>query len=642
MILPRIVAALLIGACLVAAAEARPPASAFARLPHIEHVSISPNGERIAYVTNDEDRKLIAVIEVGGGLLNAVNASHLRVQDTFWHDEDTLLLRVGDVRGLFAVRGDVDYSALFTLDVNTGESRQLVTRGRNIGFNPNASRVAGVERSTGRLLMPLRDDDRRLNLVAVDPDTGGRHILSRGGESTRYWIADATGERHVEFRYLDSAGRYRIILHDGDVRRELARTDAPLIDLFVHGFTTDGAAIAVRTFDREGGGTQKLQRVELRDGQVSATMFQDPVYDFRNARIDPHSGAVIGVTIEREQAETVWFDPELARFQDLLETAFQNAAVHIRDWSRDRARFIVSTKPADAPPSYFLFDRATMNAAPILSAYPELAQTRLAPRRPVRLTMRDGLVIDAYLTAPAGRGPHPFVVLPHGGPSARDTSGFDDFAHFLASRGYGVIQPNFRGSDGYGAAFETAGYGEWGRGTMQHDVTDATQWLITEGLADPARICIAGLSYGGYAALAGAAFTPELYACSISINGVTDLRRFIDYVDDRYGEDSQPARYWRLAMTGELNPDRLSRVLREISPIEHAGAIRIPVLLMHGEDDTVVPRSQSRDMHRALRRAGAEVRYVGLDGGDHWLLEYPTRLAVFQEMERFLAEHIGP
>ncbi|MEO1037976.1 MAG: prolyl oligopeptidase family serine peptidase [Pseudomonadota bacterium] len=627
-------------ACSVSA-QAQPPASAFARLPNIEHVSISPGGDRIAYVTNEGASKFIVVMEIGGEVLLAIDANTLRIEGTFWHSEDLVMLRVGDVLSTFGVRGDVDYSVLFTANAETGEVEQMVRRSNRIGFNPDLDRVAGLEAATGRFLMALRDDQRALNLLSIDPITRRQRLRARGTPSTRYWIADATGERYVQFKFLERSDRYEIILHQDGGRRQITEATTPLIDIGVPGFTVDGLALAVTTVNSNPRRTRVLQRLELSTGEISGVLFEDPAYDFGSVRLDPYSGAALGVSIERERRHTIWFDDELERFQTALETAFNGAAVTIVDWSRGRERFIIHAAPADTTPTYFLFDRARMHADPILSVYPELLDATLPARRAVQPVMRDGMRIDAYLTTPRGPGPHPFVVLPHGGPAARDVAGFDDFAHFLASRGFGVIQPNFRGSDGYGAHFERAGHGEWGLGRMQHDLTDTAGWIVEQGLADRNRICIAGASYGGYAALAGAAFTPELYACAVSINAVSDLNAMIDYASDRFGHDSQPARYWRLSMTGSLEGAGRHALLDMRSPSHHADAISIPVLLMHGEDDTVVPQSQSRAMERALRRAGADVRYVPLDGGDHWLTEYPTRLAVFEEMERFLVEQIG-
>jgi dipeptidyl aminopeptidase/acylaminoacyl peptidase len=267
---------------------------------------------------------------------------------------------------------------------------------------------------------------------------------------------------------------------------------------------------------------------------------------------------------------------------------------------------------------------------------PSVAAEELGASRVVRYAARDGVEITGYLTLPAGAGdgPHPLILMPHGGPEVRDLFIYDRDAQFLATRGYAVFRPNFRGSSGYGRAFAEAGYGEWG-GRMQNDLTDAVAHLVSTGVADPARICIMGYSYGGYAALAGAAFTPDLYRCSISIAGVSDLAEQARYVI-REG-DAEEGDYIRRSI-GDPRADRARLDAR--SPALHAESITIPVLLLHGDQDSIVPVQQSRRMERALRNAGRDVSYVETAGEGHpyWSDTNQTRL--YTEIETFLARHL--
>jgi dipeptidyl aminopeptidase/acylaminoacyl peptidase len=231
----------------------------------------------------------------------------------------------------------------------------------------------------------------------------------------------------------------------------------------------------------------------------------------------------------------------------------------------------------------------------------------------------------------------PLVVLVHGGPTARDDFEFDWWASFLASRGYAVLQPNFRGSSGYGAAWEEAGYREWGR-LMQTDVEDGALVLGRNGIADPERICIVGGSYGGFAALAGAALTPERYACAAAIAGVSDLPMMLSNVAIAIGSQSMPSDWWGM-LIGDRRED--GAALRAVSPAHQAANVRAPVLLIHGANDTVVPIAQSRRMADALRSAGKDVRLVEYPGEDHWLSDATTRIAMLRELETFLAAHLG-
>ena len=256
--------------------------------------------------------------------------------------------------------------------------------------------------------------------------------------------------------------------------------------------------------------------------------------------------------------------------------------------------------------------------------------------RPIQYAARDGLNIHGYLTLPPGAADPsglPLVVLAHGGPAARDVAGFDWWAQALASRGYAVLQANFRGSTGYGRDFLEAGYGEWGR-KMQTDLSDGVRWLAAEGVIDPARVCIFGASYGGYAAMAGLALDSDVYRCGVSVAGVSDLRRMVNREARRdVRKDNQAVRYWNRFMGAARLDDR---ALDDLSPAYLAASVDSPLLLIHGRDDTVVPIEQSRVMAQAMRRADKPVEFVELPGEDHWLSRSETRRQMLVETVRFL------
>jgi len=231
--------------------------------------------------------------------------------------------------------------------------------------------------------------------------------------------------------------------------------------------------------------------------------------------------------------------------------------------------------------------------------------------------------------------------VPHGGPAARDTAEFDWISQALASRGYAVLQPEFRGSDGFGWAHMAAGFGQWGR-KMQSDLADGVRFLASQGTIDPKRVCIVGASYGGYAALAGAALPSDkgIYRCAVADSGVADPRGMLKWIQERYRkDDSQALRYWDRFM-GVTSPD--DPKLSEISPLAHAADVSVPVLLIHGKDDTVVPIEQSEQMAAALQAAGKPVTFVKLDREDHWLSNADTRQRMLAETVKFLEANNPP
>jgi dipeptidyl aminopeptidase/acylaminoacyl peptidase len=277
----------------------------------------------------------------------------------------------------------------------------------------------------------------------------------------------------------------------------------------------------------------------------------------------------------------------------------------------------------------------------IADAWPGVPPAAIAPVRNLTYKAGDGLEIPAYLTLPVGREAKnlPLIVLPHGGPEARDEPGFDWWAQALASRGYAVLQPQFRGSAGFGRKFVEAGHGQWGR-KMQSDLSEGVRHLAKEGIVDSKRVCIMGASYGGYAALAGATLEPDVYRCAVSVAGVSDLPVMLkDEVRSAGGVNRTGVRYWAKFMgtsfqkRGELDA---------VSPAAQAARAGGPILLIHGKDDTVVPFEQSEIMHRALKRAGKPVEFVTLAAEDHWLSRGATRLEMLKRAVSFVEKHNPP
>ena len=254
---------------------------------------------------------------------------------------------------------------------------------------------------------------------------------------------------------------------------------------------------------------------------------------------------------------------------------------------------------------------------------------RLAPVRLIAYKARDGLAIEGVLTLPVGRDPHklPFIVMPHGGPWAQDGLDYDYWVQFLANRGYGVLQPNFRGSTGYGTEFLRKGEGQLGL-AMQDDVTDAVSWAVNQGLADASRVCIVGASYGGYAAMWGIIKDPDQYRCAISISGVSSLRREVnDFANDLHERNYRDD--WK-----RMAPD-----FDAVSPIKAVERIKTPLLLVHGKKDITVAYAQSAKMYDRMRNAGKTVELVSLPLADHYYTRQEDRIALLTAMENFLAKY---
>jgi len=334
-----------------------------------------------------------------------------------------------------------------------------------------------------------------------------------------------------------------------------------------------------------------------------------------------------------------YFDPKVEHIKERIEKALPGQSVQVVSWDQAGQNYVIRADAPKSPQTFYLFTPQTGQLSSVGSAYPSLTSADLGEERAYTYKSKDGTDIHAYLTLPPGKAAKnlPTIVLPHGGPEDRDEIHFDWLAQFFASRGYAVLQPNFRGSSGYGARFRDAGDGQWATGVLD-DVNGGTMQLIKDGIADPKRVCIFGWSYGGYAALAAATFTPDLYACAASFAGVSDLQRDLNRTRADYGEYSQALSIWEKRMGASISD---SEKLAAQSPALHADRVKAPILLMHSDRDVTVNLEQSEEEQAALERAGKKVQFVKTEGDDHYLLHTATRIQMLKTLEAFLAENIG-
>jgi dipeptidyl aminopeptidase/acylaminoacyl peptidase len=452
------------------------------------------------------------------------------------------------------------------------------------------------------------------------------------------------GQKRITRWKTDGAGRVRLgVAIDGTTIRTWYRDadadDFGLID--ERDISEAGGFSALAVGDRPGllyvatsqmTGRRAVYAWDTGQRRFTGMVASRPDADIDSLMVD--RGKVIGYGYVSDEPALVFLDPVMKADAERIAQALPQYRTAMVDSTVDGGHALILAAGGNRPGLYYLLTRSGGKAtlAPLGAIHPDIPDDALAPVNPATYRARDGLVIHAYVTLPRGvaNGPIPFIVMPHGGPSARDSVGFDYIAQMLASRGYGVLQPNFRGSTGYGAAFERAGFQQWGL-AMQDDVTDGARWLIDRKLADPARICIVGWSYGGYSALMGAVKTPGLFRCAISMAGVSDLRRRLDRASRSRWPDLNLPRYDSDPVSVEAN-----------SPVLHADRIRIPVLLVHGRRDFTVPVEDTEAMEEALKRAGKEVETLYFDDDDHYLFREPDRIAFLEAMDRFLARNLGP
>jgi dipeptidyl aminopeptidase/acylaminoacyl peptidase len=634
-----------------------PPAAAFGNLPALDSVTLSPNGQLVAWVSNALDAPLLEVYDLAKGARwkQLSIPEGIKVRSLSWADDEVLLIHGSLTKTQVTSDGNATYEwfRLIALEVASGKSTVLLHKGGDLSYvtgsqllatqtgtpkkvimsSWNFSAVNYKQQLGSRLTGGRKDDGWSYSLYEVDTLDGEGKVIHVGTPFTDQWVLDAKGEPVARSEWKAQTRTYTIHLRRGQAWQEIFRLETGESPWLI-GVSADGAALLMRAaLDRP---HAALWGIPI-DGSAPRVIIGTENSDVLGIVRDPHTRQVIGATLGGVASEVQYLDETAGKRAKALLKTFGGKHASVIGRSADGTRVLVSVGSHAAPVVYYLIDYKKGTADIIGDEYPGLANVQLGEVRALSYAARDGYQIPAYLTLPPAVQPAklPLVVLPHGGPESRDTANFDFIAQFLATRGYAVLQPQFRGSTGFGEAHRLAGYRQWG-GRMQDDVTDGVKAMIEQGIADPKRICIAGISYGGYAALAGAAFTPDLYACAVSVNGVSDLPSMIGYARRTSGGESDALAYWRDHIGPAESPEVMAK-----SPVRAVDRIRAPILLMHGVNDTIVPVAQSQEMSRVLREGQREHEFIALPSEDHWLSGTATRIRVLTEMEGFFGKHLA-
>lgn len=646
-----IIAAALCAAMPSLAETNHPTVETFGNLPSVGGPSISPDGKHLALIQAYKGRPVATVwtLEPSGGQPLVIPYEEGFIDRVQWANDHRLLIRVNLNASVWG-EGVNPWHRTVSTYPETKESVVLFSNkqeDRNINYS--ASQIVDLAlNDPDHVFMPLYAGGGvlagtyvppRNTLFRVDINTGRAQFIEKGGPSTQSWIMDGSGNLVARLDESKDPLTDHILAYTPDQNwREIASTDATNGHGFsIYGVLPDGKSLVLGG-RQAGDDTEGLMRMSLADGKESA-LYSNPIYDTVGTVNDPWSDRVLGAVYTSHLTKIHYFEPELQQMQTTLESFFPGMAVQAVTWDQARNKIVVNVEGPMSPPAYYIYNRQTDAIQKLGRTYGQLQQSDLGPIRVYNYAARDGLEIPAYLTLPPGKEAKnlPVVIMPHGGPMARDDMSFDWESQFLANRGYAVLRPNFRGSSGYGRKFEEAGYGQWGL-KMQDDITDGVKKLIADGIADPKRICIVGGSYGGYAALAGVTFTPDLYACAAAWAPVTDLRQFLATRSIDYGSDS-----WMISTWTHYVGDRWhdANKLDAASPSENAAKIKAPVLIVHGEADATVRIDQSERMERALRRAGKKVTFIRVPKETHYMQTAGSRILWLTELEKFLKENIG-
>ena len=633
-------AALLTLIAVFAARAARAaPLEVYGRLPSVEDVALSPDGSRIAFVRTTENDRMLVVLSLpdGNRIGKLLRVGRVKLRSVEWADNDHLLVvtsATGLPRGL--IGRDHEWYELGVIDVTTQKIHvypDLDKSGEAKIMNVVSGRIM-VRRVDGHtvLFIPglyVRDVTLR-GLYRVDLQTGVQKLLREGNRSTLQWLVDARGEVVAEEDYDQSQQHWRMLRYRDGRLFEIASGNEPIDIPELLGFGPDPDNLLMQSMEH---GVPVWRQLSLKDGTFGPAMaerntLERPIEDRETYRM-------IGGVYVDDTTHYVFFNRQVQAYWNAILKAFSGEKVRFVSASSDFKKVVVRVEGQEHGFTYELVDLTTGKADILGEVYDGIL--RPLEVKSISYAAADGLMIPAYLTLPRDKPAKnlPLIVLPHGGPAVRDTADFDWWAQALAEQGYLVLQPNYRGSD-LNVAHLLAGFGQWGR-KMQTDLSDGVRYLVREGMADPARVCIAGGSYGGYAALAGVTIDPGVYRCAVSVAGISDLKRMLQDVKADRSEWS--LRYWDrfLGVSGPSDP-----LLDSISPIKHLDAVNVPVLLIHGRDDTVVNFGQSQIMFDALKKAKKDVQLVTLKNEDHWLSRSETRLQMLQASVAFLRAHNPP
>ena len=586
---------------------------------------ISPDGTRLAWIAPDQGVLNVWVNAVGAPLEDAevVTADRDRgIRSYFWAHDDRHLLYVQDVGG------DEDWH-LFDVDLETREVRDLTplegvqARVEDADKRYPHTILVGLNRDNPQLHDVYRLDLPSGKLEKIVENPGFIGFLADAELQVRAGLAPLPDGGMVVMVRDTPEGEWRTLLQYG---QDDALTTEPVA------FTGDGNALWV--ISSVGANAGRLVKLDLADASV-AVIAEDPEYDVAGVRLHPDTREPQAVTYVKERKENQVHDPALADDLAALAAVDPGDLSLVGHDDADQAWLAAYTND-DGPVRYYTYDRGTRQDTFLFDHQPALSEYPLAHMEPFSFAARDGLTVHGYLTFPPDkeRAGLPAVLNVHGGPWARDTWGYNPEAQWLADRGYLCIQVNFRGSTGYGKEFVNAGDREWGA-KMHTDLLDAVDWVVGQGYADRAKVGIYGGSYGGYAALAGAAFTPDAFACAVDIVGPSNLKTLIESIPP----------YWAPMIaqfhTRVGNPETEEEFLWERSPLSRAGDIRIPLLIAQGANDPRVKQAESEQIVAALTDKGIDHEYLLFPDEGHGFAKPENRLTFYAAAERFLAKHLG-
>ena len=623
-------------------AHAAPPPEAFGELPIIYDAAISPDGDEIAAIVNAEGQYYVNVSSLPRkpnetprliGLGKGVKPSYVK-----WGNDKQVLVALWQSEKYGRV--PVTASYIYTFDTQALKGKILIKPPRGVFRQFNANVVDWLEDDPNHILMSFdaNSNNDRPAIHRVNIESGDSKVVQRGMPSVTAWVTDTQGQPRIGIGRRDDAEATPVMRI-----RDLTKDDWINVEKYpgleattpIFGFTDKPQEIVVGKY--QGKDTLGLYVYDLNTKSITRKIYHNDQYDAEGVIRNKDGGEIIGARYTADTSE-VELIGDYATTLERMRSKYPQFTIDYVDQTQSGDKVLFKLSSPYEPGNMMIIMAGHDAPVSLGELRPSLKAEDMGEVISLKYTARDGQKIPAYVTLPPAVTDTsmiknlPFIILPHGGPYARDTKRFDYFAQFFASRGYGVLQMNFRGSEGYGKTYEEAGRQNWV--VMQEDVEDGTRWLIKKGYADPKRTCIAGWSYGGYASLMGAAKNNDLYSCSIAMAAVTDLQDLInDMKKYKFGKASAK----EFVQQGFEDKDQI----KANSPVNVAGNIKIPVFLAHGTLDQRVHFDQYKRMKSALKKSPAKTTFMEFKGEDHFLSNQENRQRFFKGLDQFLTEVNG-
>ena len=608
-------------------AHSKIPLKDFFRNPEKAYFLISPDGEYIShtepYKSNDGPARMnIFVQKIGKEEVERVTAVTDRdIWEYFWKG-DNRLLYVKD-------KGGNENYHIYAVDIHTKEEKDLTPFD-----NVRAQIIDKLKGDQDRIIVGLNKRNPEVfDAYMLNTSTGELEMIAENPGGVAEWVTDHNGVIRMA---VSTDGVNNVVLYRDNSNEEFKsvlntnfkETVSPLF------FTFDNRNI----YARSNIGRDKIAIVKMdpTTSEELETLFEHEEVDVDRLSYSYKRKVLKAINYTTWKTEWKFLDEYFADLNKTLSDKFPDYEVVISSINRDEDKMVIRVFNDRTTGSYYFYDKNTADLSLLSHRNPWLDEQAMARMKPIKYTSRDGLTIHSYLTLPNGVEAKnlPIVVNPHGGPWVRDRWGFNKEVQFLASRGYAVLQMNFRGSVGYGKKFWEASFKQWGR-DMQNDITDGVNWLIEEGIADPKRVAIYGASYGGYATLAGLTYTPDLYACGIDYVGVSNMFTFMETIPP----------YWKpfLEMMYEMvgNPETEKDLFTAISPALNAEKIKAPLFVAQGANDPRVNIAESDQMVEALRKRGVDVEYMVKNNEGHGFANVENQFDFYRAMEQFLEKHLN-